>query len=156
MGYIQELRALVGSRPIILVGTAVLLLRGENILLQKRADNGLWGLPGGSLEPGESLEEAAVREISEELGLIIDQMSLFQVYSGKDQFYQYPNGDQIYDVCVVYWTRNFHGEIQVDPQEVLGWKFFALDQLPDDQNPLDQLILKDLTQFPLSKLTTVS
>ena len=63
MGYIQQLRELVGFRPIIMVGTGVLLLKEKEVLLQRRRDNGLWGIPGGSLEPGESLEETARREI---------------------------------------------------------------------------------------------
>ena len=72
MGYIQQLRELVGSRPIIMVGTGVLLLKEKEVLLQRRRDNGLWGIPGGSLEPGESLEEAARREVWEEVGLSIE------------------------------------------------------------------------------------
>jgi 8-oxo-dGTP pyrophosphatase MutT (NUDIX family) len=144
MGYIQQLRELVGSRPIIMVGTGVLLLKEKEVLLQRRSDNGLWGIPGGSLEPGESLEEAARREVWEEVGLSIGCMTLFNVYSGKEQFYQYPNGDQIYDVCIVYWTRDFQGELKCDAEEVLKLCYFAIDGLPTDLNPLDRPILHDL------------
>jgi 8-oxo-dGTP pyrophosphatase MutT (NUDIX family) len=143
MGYIQELRALVGSRPIIMVGTGVLLFRENKVLLQRRKDNGLWGLPGGSLEPGESLEEAARREVLEETGVVVDQLNLYGVYSGKDQFYQYPNGDQIYDVCVVYWTGDFHGKMLAEAGEVLELRYFAPDELPGDLTPLDKPVLDD-------------
>ena len=55
MGYIEELRALVGSRPLILPGASVLVVDARgHILLQRRADSGLWGIPGGMMEPGES------------------------------------------------------------------------------------------------------
>jgi ADP-ribose pyrophosphatase YjhB (NUDIX family) len=144
MGYIQEIRALVGSRPIIMVGTGVLLLRGNKVLLQRRKDNGLWGLPGGSLEPGESLEESARREVLEETGLEVAGLNLFGVYSGKEQFFVYPNGDQIYDVCVVYSTGEFHGEMAEEAREVLELRFFALDELPEDLTPLDKPVLADL------------
>jgi 8-oxo-dGTP pyrophosphatase MutT (NUDIX family) len=144
MGYIRELRELVGHRPIIMVGSGVLLVRDNQVLLQRRKDNGLWGIPGGSLEPGESLEEAATRETFEEVGVVIDKLTLFKVYSGKDQFYTYPNGDQIYDVCVAFLTHDFHGELQADPSEVLELAFFPVDKLPADLNPLDQQILFDL------------
>ncbi|GLX68191.1 hypothetical protein MU1_25360 [Paenibacillus glycanilyticus] len=60
MGYIMDLRAIVGSRPLIMTGACVLLCRNERLLLQRRSDNGLWGLPGGSMEPGETLEEVAI------------------------------------------------------------------------------------------------
>jgi 8-oxo-dGTP pyrophosphatase MutT (NUDIX family) len=144
MGYIHELRQLVGHRPIIMVGSGVLLVRENQVLLQRRKDNGLWGIPGGSLEPGESLEEAAIRETYEEAGLVIDELALFKVYSGKDQFYTYPNGDQIYDVCVAYLTRDFHGELQADTSEVLELAFYPIAELPANLNPLDQQILMDL------------
>lgn len=150
MSYIQELRTLVGHRPIIMVGSAVLLLQKDQVLLQRRKDNGLWGIPGGSLEPGESLEEAAIRETFEEVGLVIEKLTLFGVYSGKDQFYVYPNGDQIYDVCVAYSSHDFHGEIQPDTSEVLELAFFPLDELPIDLNPLDQIILLDLKRTSLN------
>lgn len=144
MGYIHELRQLVGHRPIIMVGSGVLLVRDNQVLLQRRKDNGLWGIPGGSLEPGESFEEAAIRETYEEVGLVVDKLTLFKVYSGKDQFYTYPNGDQIYDVGVAFLTRDFHGELQVDASEVLELAFFPIKELPADLNPLDQPILLDL------------
>jgi 8-oxo-dGTP pyrophosphatase MutT (NUDIX family) len=144
MSYIKELRSFVGSRPIIMVGAGVLLLRDGQVLLQRRKDNGLWGFPGGSLEPGESLEEAAIRETYEETGLVIERLTLFSVYSGKDQFYVYPNGDQIYDVCVAFWSKEFHGELKAEAEEVTELQYFDIHHYPVDLNPLDIPILMDL------------
>lgn len=56
------------------------VLRGEEILLVRRAnppDAGLWGFPGGKIEAGESLAEAAVRELSEETGLKAEAIAPF-------------------------------------------------------------------------------
>lgn len=70
MGYVQELRALVGQRPLIIPSAAVLIINKENqLLMQHRQDNQLWGLIGGSMEIGESLEETAKRETLEETNL---------------------------------------------------------------------------------------
>ena len=78
MGYISELRELIGSRPIIMVGANVLVVDSENrLLLQQRADNNCWGLPGGSMELGESLQEVAKRELFEECNLTANQLSFF-------------------------------------------------------------------------------
>ena len=58
MGYILELRKQVGHRPLIMTCAGVLLLNEKReLLLQKRADNGLWGYPGGSMELGESFKD---------------------------------------------------------------------------------------------------
>jgi 8-oxo-dGTP pyrophosphatase MutT (NUDIX family) len=46
---------------------------GDKILLTKRADNGEWCLPGGIVEPGESVEETCIREVWEETGLHFGQ-----------------------------------------------------------------------------------
>ncbi len=144
MSYIKDLRSILGTRPIIMIGAGVLLLRDRQVLLQQRKDNGLWGIPGGSLEPGESLEEAAVREVFEETGLVIDRLTLFKVYSGKDQFYVYPNGDQIYDVCAAFWSKDFHGELKPEMEEVTALQYFDVEQYPAELNPLDIPILMDL------------
>ncbi|HLA24624.1 MAG TPA: NUDIX domain-containing protein [bacterium] len=76
MGYVGDLRLLVGTRPLILVGAAVIVRdkRGA-ILLQRRVDNNKWSLPGGALEPGETLAEAARREVLEETRFIMSMLS---------------------------------------------------------------------------------
>ena len=59
---------------------AVFNERGE-ILLQKRADNGFWSMPGGAVDPGESVEQGALREVWEETGLQVRVGRLVGVYS---------------------------------------------------------------------------
>lgn len=48
---------------------AVVLDAARRVLLARRADNGLWGLPSGHVEPGETVAEAVAREVREETGL---------------------------------------------------------------------------------------
>lgn len=83
MSYVAELRRLVGTRPLILVGAEVLVFdRGNRLLLQRRSDSGDWAIPGGMMEPGETLEETARRETREETGLELGQLEFMGVYSG--------------------------------------------------------------------------
>src|SRR5690606_4954954 len=101
--YIGELRKLVGTSPIIMCGASVIILdnRGR-ILLHHRADNDSWGLPGGAMEIEESFEETAIREANEEVGLLCRNIELFNVYSGEEFYYKYPNGDEVYNATAIY------------------------------------------------------
>jgi 8-oxo-dGTP pyrophosphatase MutT (NUDIX family) len=108
MDYIMQLRQLIGHRPILMVGAAILVVDSDKrLLLMKRSDSGCWGPPGGSTEPGERVETAARREALEETGLQIGEMSLFGVFSGPELYYKYPNGDEVYNVTIVYISHDF-------------------------------------------------
>lgn len=129
--YVGEMRKYVGRRPLLLVGACVAVMDGHGrLLLERRADNHAWGLPGGVHEPGETVEESARRELFEETGLRCDDLSLFGVYSGPELFYEYPNGDQVHNVTLVYLCKAHHGTLAVsgESHEV---KFFSLSELPD-------------------------
>lgn len=134
MGYIMDLRAYVGRRPLIQVGAAVLVEdRNGNILLQKRIDNHLWSFSGaGSMEPGESAEETACRELLEETGLTARSLELLGVYSGKEEHHIYPNGDEVYNVEFFFLCRDWSGTLKRQEAEVEELRFFAPDALPSD------------------------
>ncbi len=103
--YIEELRSRVGNYPLIMLGSAVCVFDShERLLLLRRTDNGYWGLPGGAMEPGESLEDTARRETREETGLEVARLSLMGVFSGPELHYRYPNGAEVYNVTAVYTT----------------------------------------------------
>lgn len=95
-----------------------------------------WGFPGGSMELGESFEETAKRELHEETGLIIDELRLIEVLSGKDTFREYPNGDKLYDITAVYEVKTFHGNLKINDNESKELKWFSLDTLPDNLSPM--------------------
>jgi 8-oxo-dGTP pyrophosphatase MutT (NUDIX family) len=133
--YLLTLRQFVGHRPILMVGAAILVVDGENCLLMlKRSDSGCWGLPGGATEPGEKVESAARREMLEETGLEIGEMSLFNVFSGPELYYKYPNGDEVYNVTIVYISRDWQGDVTLN-NEHTEWNWFAFDEIPEDVSP---------------------
>ena len=135
MDYLLQLRQLIGHRPILMVGTAILVVDETNrLLMLKRADNGCWGLPGGATEPGEVVEDAARRETREETGLEVGEMSLFNVFSGPELYYKYPNGDEVYNVTIVYLSRAWHGQAALN-EEHTEWKWFAAREIPEDVSP---------------------
>ena len=143
MGYISELRKELGSRPVIMAGAGVILINENNgILLQKRSDNGYWDYPAGSMEIGESFEECARREVFEETGLVCGKLEYFTEISGKDTFYEYPNGDQVYVAAIIYLCRDYTGTLKEHDDEVITQKFIGIDELPEYIPPLK--IKKDI------------
>ena len=115
MGYIMNLRKRIGKEPIIMVGACVLIFnQSKQLLLQFRKDNNCWGLAGGSMELGESLEEVARREMLEETGLAAQHLELFHTYSGKDFYYQYPHGDEVYNVVTTFICMEYEGALSFD------------------------------------------
>lgn len=135
MEYIQSLRQHIGHAPILMVGAAILIVDGQNrLLLMKRSDSGSWGPPGGATEPGEVVEQAARRETLEETGLQVGAMSLFGVFSGPELYYKYPNGDEVYNVTIVYLSRDVSGEVRLNSEHT-EWRWFTTDEIPDDLSP---------------------
>lgn len=142
--YIGELRKLIGTLPIIMCGANVIILNRENqILMHHRLDNDSWGLPGGAMELGETLEEAARREVREEVGLICRKLTLYNVYSGSQLYYKYPDGNEVYNVTATYICKDFIGEIQVDYREGKAAKFFSFNEIPEKISPPVKIIIED-------------
>jgi len=132
MEYYKFLRQYVGHQPIILPGAVVIILnRANEVLLQKRYDGG-WGLPGGLMEMGESLEDTAKREVLEETGLVVTDLQLLGVFSGPDYYLKVSNGDELYSVTAVYYTRNVQGDLVIDYHESETMLYFPLANLPHD------------------------
>lgn len=144
MGYINNLRKYVGNSPLIMVACGAIIMKGSEILLQKREDNGLWGFHGGALEPGESFEDTVKRELFEELGITVTKCHLFKSYSGKDFYFKYPNGDEVYIIDNIFIIDEYKGNFNIDNNEVLELKWFNVNEIPwDDVVFHNALILKE-------------
>ena len=135
MDYITDLRQYIGHAPLLIVGAATLIVDADNrLLMMKRSDSGCWGPPGGAVELGEVVETAARREVREETGLELGELSFFGVFSGPELFYRYPNGDEVYNVTIVYLTRDWRGEVRLNGEHT-DWRWFAAADIPDDLSP---------------------
>ena len=133
MGYIKEIRKYVGHSPIMVTAAMCIIYdKDKGILLEKRTDNGMWCVPGGALELGETLEEGLRREVKEETSLDIFNPKLFDVKAGLHMVY--PNKDEVYYTDVVYEINEYVGELKPDTEsEVLVWT--PIDKLPDNIMP---------------------
>ena len=116
--------------------TIILNQDSSQVLLILREDFRIWGLPGGSLEPGETPEQAAIRETKEETGFDVALESFAGVYL-RPQW-----NDQRY----VFRARVSGGQALQSGPETLAVRWFPVDNLPEKITPL----LKEIVQDALS------
>lgn len=129
--YIPYIRNLVGHQRIFIAFVSVVLRdEGGRVLLQRRGDIDTWGLPGGSLEMGETLEACARRELAEESGLCAGELTLVGVYSEPAFAYTYPNGDQAQQFTICLQGQVAGGSLYVDGVETRELRFYAPQELP--------------------------
>lgn len=116
----------------------------QRVLLMKRADNGLWGIPSGHVEPGETVEEAIIREISEETGLKVKVNRLIGVYSDPvSQVFSYPNGKVSHFITTCFECEVVGGTLIRENEETLDVNYFDLNHLPENLLRMHPRWLKD-------------
>lgn len=111
-------------------GATVVVLKDNKILLNLRSDTNTWGIPGGAIELGETLEETAARELKEETNLESEKFTLLNVFSGKDFYFKYPNQDELYSVVALYIADGVTGDLKITDNESFELKYFGKDELP--------------------------
>lgn len=107
-----------------LLAASIAIIEHDRILLIQREDFRVWGLPGGDVDPGESLAQAAMREAGEETGLKVELTRLVGMYSLV--------GNAHTLVTAVFAARPVGGVLRPDPREIADIGWFAGDALPDD------------------------
>ena len=130
----------LGVRP---SASAVIFDRRRRLLLQQRSDGGQWGLPGGSVEVGESVSQAVVREVREETGLDVSVRRLIGVYSEPDmQVVRYPDGNvwHYVNVCFECVVR---GGALTTCDETLALRWVPLTRLPATLLPNHRIRIRD-------------
>lgn len=80
------------------------------LLMIRRADNDLYSIPGGQVEPGETLTQAAVREVKEETGIDIEVTGLIGIYSNPNHVIAYDDGEVRQEFSICFRSRPVHGE----------------------------------------------
>ncbi len=124
-GYIQNMRKYVGHETIIQCAASVIIVdKKGRILLGKRSDNHMWGYAGGAVEIDERVEECAMRELMEEMGLTAEELEFFYINSGPETHYIYPNGDEVSNVEIIYICRKWSGTPKSQDGELTELRFF--------------------------------
>lgn len=112
----------------ITVGVRVLLVQDGKFLLVKPSYQNHWTLPGGGIEPGETLEQSARREISEEAGALVGELHLFGAYTS----FQENKNDHVVVFCGALqgFEAGFHPDAEIEQSGL-----FALQDLPPETAP---------------------
>lgn len=114
--------------PPVKIGVNVFVIRDNKVLFGKRigkVGHGTWCLPGGHFEYGESLMDAAKRELREETGIISDNLEFVHIINDPEEHTHY--------VHINFLAKDFQGEAEVtEPDKFAEWRWFEIDQLPED------------------------
>lgn len=133
---IEPLRATLFARPTPLsVGDAAIIDESDRILLIRRADNGLWAMPGGALAVGETPAQGVAREVFEETGVRCEAVKLVGVHDSRLCGTKAPF--QLYHFLFLCTPLN-GGQVERAPShalEVLGAQWFAEEALPAAIDP---------------------
>lgn len=146
--YFGQLRALAGDRTLILTATR-LVLRDEagRLLLIRRSDNGVWSVPAGTMELGESIEDCAVRELWEETGLHATAVTPYALHTGPAYTQRNMFGDTYQHFVVLFRVDRWHGELVRQTDETLDAGFYADSELPQPLSSTVAETVADLGTF---------
>lgn len=117
-----------------LVGIAGIFMKdneGRYLMVQEKGWNyGLWGVPGGHIDEGETPQAAAVREAKEEVGITVRLIDENPFYVEQD--------DQKHRLYHGFLAENTDGEIEINKDELLDARWIGLSEIKslDAQNKI--------------------
>ncbi|MFF0474822.1 NUDIX domain-containing protein [Streptomyces sp. NPDC004284] len=154
--FIRELRETAGHQLLFLPGVSAVVFddRGR-VLLGKRADNGLWAIVGGIVDPGEQPADAVVREVHEETAVRCVPERIVLVETLRKPVV-YPNGDICQYMDVTFRCRAVGGEARVNDEESTEVGWFEVDGLPEMKRFSYLRIEKALADEPTWFRTTLT
>ena len=130
MSYIQNLRQKVGCELLQIPAVAALIRDARNqLLFVRKSEDGVWGLPAGAIEPGESPKEAIKREVFEETGYKVSPTRIAGIFGGAALRYTYPNGHKV-EYLVTLIECEVIEQVAASDNEISEMKYFAEDDMP--------------------------
>ncbi|KQU08218.1 DNA mismatch repair protein MutT [Bacillus sp. Leaf13] len=136
MGYCEDIREMIGNSPLIVVRPSVAIINNKGEILLNRYSGATWGIPGGILQLNESVEESIKRNVQDDLGLTINSLQLFGVYSGLELYMKPEDGEDEYHIVAIgYLCTDYKGEVTPDENQEIEAEFFKLEQLPEETAP---------------------
>jgi 8-oxo-dGTP pyrophosphatase MutT (NUDIX family) len=148
--YMKNLRSHLGPQLVLMPSVAAIIRnQAGQILFLVRSDNGLWDLPAGAIDPGETPAQAIVREVREETGLIVEPTAVLGVFGGASFRLTYDNGDVVEYTVIVFDCRVVGGELGGLDDETAELRFIS----PAERPPLTAEFPDALFDAPRSQST---
>jgi ADP-ribose pyrophosphatase YjhB (NUDIX family) len=116
------------ANSIVPAASALVVNREGKILLHKRSDNGLWALPGGAMEIGETLGQTAIRETREETGLEVEPEYIVGIYTNPNHVVAFSNGEVRQQFSLCFACRIVGGELRVSDESTEAG-FFSPEEI---------------------------
>lgn len=144
--YLSQVRKLNDKiKPIITAARAVIHDKEDRILFIRRRDNGLWAMPAGRQELGESILDCLKREVKEESGLNVISATPMAIYS---QVSVVTTAESPYQLFLVqFLVDEWFGELLTETDETVDARFFDSDALPENIPESYHEVLKDLQGY---------
>ncbi|MFJ8097041.1 NUDIX domain-containing protein [Streptomyces griseofuscus] len=86
------------------------------LLMERRSDNGRWGLPGGVQEIGESISQTVTREVAEETGITVEVAGLVGIFTDPGHVIEFSDGEVRQEFSLCFRARPISGEIAVSSE----------------------------------------
>ena len=126
--FVLSLREKIGHAPLWLTGVTAVVVRGDELLLVRRADTGAWTPVTGIVDPGEHPADAAVRECLEEADVVVEPVRFARL--GVTPEIEYANGDRASYVDHTFAMHWVSGDPSPADGENTEARWFARDALP--------------------------
>jgi 8-oxo-dGTP pyrophosphatase MutT (NUDIX family) len=130
--YIRRVRAKVGNELLLMPSVTALVFDEQRrvLLVRPTRRENVWVAPGGAVDPDEAPQDALVREVWEETGLLVEPTELRGVFGGPEYRVWYPNGDEVGYMMAVYECRAMGGTLKADGDEIAEARYFSANDLP--------------------------
>ncbi|MGH3798400.1 MAG: NUDIX hydrolase [Pseudonocardiaceae bacterium] len=100
------------ANSVVLAVSAIVTDDHDGVLLILRTDNNYWSIPGGGVKPGESVRDAAAREVKEETGIDCEVTGLVGIYSDPNHVAVYDDGEVRQEFSICFITKMLGGTMQ--------------------------------------------
>ncbi len=116
------------ANSIVPSATAIVLNEAGELLMVHKTDNNLWALPGGGMDPGESISQTVVRETKEETGMDVEVTGVVGIYTNPGHVIAYDDGEVRQQMSICFTTNLLGGEIATS-SETSEVEFVPVDRL---------------------------